>query len=90
MAHLGTIEGKTVLTEIWHIDDVHAAAQDMDTTVTTEEAENILEAIANSHDCNIGINWEVFYYHIGMLKSQQDIAAMAQSVLDRKKGKSNA
>lgn len=90
MAHLSTIEGKTVLTEIWHIDDVHAAAYDMDTMVTDEEAENILNAIAENHDCNIGINWEVFYYHIGMLKAHQEVSEMAQSVLDRKKGKSNA
>jgi len=90
MAHLSTIEGETVLTIIWHIDDVHVAADDMDTTVTDEEAEDILSIIAENHDCNIGINWEVFYYHIGMLKAQKEVSEMAQSVLNRKKGKSDA
>lgn len=64
MAHIGTIDGQSVLTEIWHINDVHAAAEGMGITVTDDEAEDVLIAIAESFDASIGINWEVFEYYL--------------------------
>tara|TARA_R110001592_G_scaffold5126_1_gene28434 strand:+ start:20054 stop:20302 length:249 start_codon:yes stop_codon:yes gene_type:complete len=71
MAHIETIDGQSVLTEIWHIEDVYQAADDMGITITDEEAEDVLCSVANNHDCNIGINWEVFYYHLQRLCDQE-------------------
>jgi hypothetical protein len=64
MAHIKTVDGVTVLVDEWHIEDVHQAAGDMGITVTDEEAEDVLCAVARSFDANIGINWELFYYHL--------------------------
>lgn len=52
------------LSDNWYISDVHNAAENIGITVTDSEAEDILIAIAESFDANIGINWEVFYYHL--------------------------
>lgn len=68
MAQIKYDNDEMILVDEWQIADVHQAAYDLETTVTAEEAEDILCAVANSHDCNIGINWETFYYHIGELK----------------------
>jgi len=63
-----TADGKVYLSDNWYIEDVHEAASDLNTKLTDEEAEAILEQTANSFDANIGINWEVFYYHINAMK----------------------
>jgi len=72
MAHIETVDGVTVLVDEWHIEDVHQAAGDMDITITDEDAEDILSTVANSHDCNIGINWELFYYHLKDYRKEED------------------
>jgi len=72
MAHVKTINGVTVLIDEWHIEDVHQAAKDMDITITDEEAEDVLYSVAHSHDCNIGINWEVFYVHLEGYRKEDD------------------
>ena len=64
MAHVRTYGGEPLLVDNWYIADVHQAAEDMGITVTDSEAEDILIAIAESFDANIGINWEVFYHHL--------------------------
>ena len=64
MAHIETRDGVTVLVDEWDIEEVHKAAKDIGITITDDQAEDILVAIAKNHDCNIGINWELFYYHI--------------------------
>jgi len=65
MAHITkNEEGELILRDDWCIEDVHSAAGDLGKTITDDQAEDILVAVANSHDCNIGINWELFYYHL--------------------------
>jgi len=65
MAHITkNEEGELILRDDWCIEDVHSAAKDLGQKITDDQAEDILIAVANSHDCNIGINWELFYYHI--------------------------
>ena len=44
----------------------------MGITVTDDEAEDILITIAHNHDCNIGINWELFYYHLEDYRKEED------------------
>jgi len=69
MAHIKEDEnGNLYIDSPWYIEDVHQAATDMGILITDEEAEDILCAVANNHDANIGINWEVFYYHINSMK----------------------
>lgn len=63
--------GNVYLSNPWYVWDVINAANDMGITITTSEAEDILCAVANSHDPNIGINWDVFYYHIQQLCDQE-------------------
>ena len=72
MAHIKTVDGVTVLVDEWHIEDVHQAAGDMGITITDEEAEDVLYAVAGSFDANIGINWEVFYYHLEGYRKEED------------------
>jgi hypothetical protein len=65
MAHITkNEEGELILRDDWCIEDVHSAAGDLGQTITDDQAEDILVAVADSHDCNIGINWELFYYHL--------------------------
>lgn len=73
MAHIKQDnQGNVYLDNPWYIDDVHQAATDMDIEITDEEAESVLYAVANNHDANIGINWDVFYYHIDAMKGTED------------------
>jgi hypothetical protein len=41
----------------------------MDITITEEQAQDVLYAVANNFDANIGINWEVFYYHLERIRN---------------------
>ena len=62
MAHITkNEEGELILRDDWCIEDVHSAAADLGQKITDDQAEDILVAVAESHDCNIGINWELFY-----------------------------
>jgi hypothetical protein len=56
--------GNLYIDNPWYIEDVAAAATDIGITITDEEAQDVLHAVANNFDANIGINWEVFYYHL--------------------------
>ena len=72
MAHIETKDGVTVLVDEWHIEDVHQAAGDMGITITDDQAEDILVAVSQGHDCNIGINWELFYYYLEDYRKEED------------------
>ena len=50
----------------WHIADIMDRAEDRDITLTENEAREILAAILRSHDCNMGINWDVIDTHTDM------------------------
>jgi hypothetical protein len=53
------------ITITWSKDDViQRAKESYDLTLTDDEAREILRQIVSSHDCNIGINWDVLDYHI--------------------------
>ena len=43
------------ITISWHIEDV----QQQDSTLTDDEARQVLQLIKRNHDANIGVNWEV-------------------------------
>lgn len=49
--------GKLVIT--WCIEDIISRAKELDITINKEEAKDVLLELARSHDCSIGITWEV-------------------------------
>ncbi len=59
MAHVETINGRTVLRDDWHIEDVMDAAEQMGIEITEADAEWVLVELAANFDASIGINWDV-------------------------------
>jgi hypothetical protein len=51
----------------WHFTDV----QEVDDTLTNEEARQILQLIKEKHDANIGVNWETIGAYIEYFKAIQ-------------------
>lgn len=59
MAHLTQDKnGKYYIADEWHIEDVQSIRQDLD----DDQAADVLEAVADNHDANYGINWEVIRF----------------------------
>ena len=60
MAHIIIDEcDQIVLRNDWFIDDVEARLEDYwDFTLTKDECAQVLMRVADSHDANIGINWD--------------------------------
>lgn len=48
----------------WYRDDIIFQAKANNIKLNDEEASYILERIKDSHDCNIGVNWDVIDSHI--------------------------
>jgi hypothetical protein len=53
---------------LWHTDDVRQERPDL----TEEQAWEVLEACEDSHDANIGINWEVIRIHAADLYPESE------------------
>lgn len=64
MARIEKINGKVVLRDDWHIDDVMSVADSMGVKITEDDAEFVLEIVADGFDANVGINWQVIEYAI--------------------------
>jgi len=62
--HCITMKPEDEITLVWCVDDVIDRANDIGKPVTAEEARSILLATKRSHDCNYGVTWEHFDYHI--------------------------
>jgi hypothetical protein len=60
MAHLVKENGKLIIRDEWHEEDIQGVAEDdHDTTLTPEQMLKVMELIIESFDANIGIDWEV-------------------------------
>jgi hypothetical protein len=60
MAHLVKENGKLIIRDEWHEEDIQGVAEDdHDTTLTPEQMLKVMELIIQSFDANIGIDWEV-------------------------------
>jgi hypothetical protein len=59
MAHVEKVKGKIVLRDDWHIEDVMEVAENMGIEISEEDAEWVLNDVADNFDANIGINWDV-------------------------------
>ena len=64
MAHM---EGK-VLVDKWCIEDVQSRGG----WLTDKQAVKVLEVMADRHDANIGINWEVIDIYIDQMYPEPD------------------
>jgi hypothetical protein len=59
MAHLTQDKnGKFYLADEWHIEDV----QNVRANLNEDQAADVLEAVADNHDANYGINWDVIRF----------------------------
>jgi hypothetical protein len=59
MAHLEKdVNGKFFISDPWHVEDVQSIRPDL----SDDEAENVLEVVADNFDANYGINWDVLTY----------------------------
>lgn len=53
---------------LWCVDDVqHYAEEHFNLTLSNEQAMQVFEHIGNTHDAEIGVNWEVIYEAIRIL-----------------------
>lgn len=68
MAHLVEENGRTILRDDWHMEDVFEAAEGMGVKLTDDEAHEVMVKMESSFDANIGINWEYIQYCIEWVK----------------------
>jgi hypothetical protein len=54
---------RTVLIS-WSSEDIAGAAIDRNIDLTEKEINSVMDNMENSHDCTIGINWDVINVHI--------------------------
>ena len=72
MAHLVTENGKLIIRDEWHEEDIQGVAEDdHDTTLTPEQMLRVMELIIHSFDANIGIDWEVIGSAIGQVLDEK-------------------
>ena len=75
MAHMAkNEEGVLYLSDPWYVEDVLLARPDLD----EDQALKVLEAVANSFDANLGINWD-------SLEGWAEYLYPAKKIDDRKK-----
>lgn len=60
---------RTQLSHIWNVEDVLFKAEDLDITLTEDQAIEILRNIEDDIDCSVGVNWDVIEYHINWYSS---------------------
>jgi hypothetical protein len=58
MEHLKGYEGQHVCSIIWCREDVLGTAKDMGISITTEQADEVLDLMESHHDASLGISWE--------------------------------
>ena len=57
--------GEPMIVDNWYASDIHEVAVDkFDTTLSNKQIEEVMHFIVNTHDANIGIDWEVIEYAI--------------------------
>ena len=49
---------------IWTTEDVFTESENIDTEISEEEAQKILEILDRKHDASIGISWDTISCHI--------------------------
>ena len=73
MARIEMRDGKPVLVDDWHIEDVISVADCMGVEVTQEQAIQILHNVVDAFDANHGIKWHDFEVEIESIKGKSEI-----------------
>jgi len=60
------------ITISWSTVDVLAKAEEMDVSLTEEQADEVLDMVERKHDASIGINWDVIEYWINEIKHEEE------------------
>jgi len=62
----------------WHIDDVLGQSKawndDEDSTITEDDAREVLRRVGKYHDCTEGINWDVIDCYINQIVNERATA----------------
>jgi len=61
-------KGIWYLADDWHIEDVQSVRADLD----DDQAHEVLEAVADNFDANVGINWDVLEFWANELFPEED------------------
>lgn len=59
MAKIVMVRGNPVIQDQWDADDIMSVAENMDIELTEDQIREVMELIVQTHDANIGINWDV-------------------------------
>ena len=60
MAHLVKEDGKLIIRDEWHEEDIQNVADcNYDVALMPDQVQAVMELIVESFDANIGIDWEV-------------------------------
>jgi len=62
-------EDEDFICHVWKIEDV----QHLDSTLTDDEARDVLSKVHESKDASVGINWDVLQVHIDYLNYYKDV-----------------
>ena len=71
MAKVVQENGKYILRDDWHIEDILIEASDMDYKLTEAQAVQVMDVIVKSFDANYGINWIVIGEAINFVMEQE-------------------
>jgi hypothetical protein len=52
------------ITIVWKTADVHRAANEKKTVLTEDEAKKVLQEVLDTHDAQIGVDWQTLVYTI--------------------------
>ena len=47
-----------ILIDIWHTNDIIETAKDMEIDLTSKQVKEVMEQLENTHNAEIGINWD--------------------------------
>ena len=65
MAHLVKENGKLIIRDDWHEEDIQSVAESSQfEELTPEQVTAAMELIVESFDANIGINWDTIFWAI--------------------------
>lgn len=53
-----------IISVFFSVEDIVSTADSMDITLSVEQIRKVQTNIAQSHDANVGVNWEVIRCHI--------------------------
>lgn len=72
MAKLITENGKLIIRDEWHEEDIqHVAEYNFNITLTPEQTQRAMEILVKSFDASIGISWDTIYWSINQILDEK-------------------